>query len=151
MDDSQRRAPRMRSPYEAAHSSPTGRFGLLPSLLEEFFQPSSGTGPGKGFPLDIEETENAYQVTADLPGLDKEAISIDLHENTLVISAERKDERATDGQLLWQERTTGALARTIQLPQAVDAEAVKATYVNGVLQLTMQKLAATKTKKITVD
>jgi HSP20 family molecular chaperone IbpA len=36
------------------------------------------------------------------------------------------------------------------LPQAVDADAVKATYVNGVLQLTMQKLAATKTKKITV-
>jgi len=73
-----------------------------------------------------------------------------LHENTLLISAERKDERATDGRLLWQERTVGKLSRTIQLPQAVDADAVKATYVNGVLQLTMQKLAATKTKKITV-
>ena len=150
MDDSPRRAARMRSPYEAANASPAGRFGLLPSLLEEFFQPSNGAAPGNGFPLDIEETENAYQLTADLPGLDKENISIDLHENTLVISAERKDERAAEGQLLWQERVGGKLARTIQLPQAVDADAVKATYVNGVLQLTMQKLAATKTRKITV-
>jgi HSP20 family protein len=141
----------MRSPYEGTQSSPSGRFGLLPSLLEEFFQPSSGTGPSRAFPLDIEETENAYQVTADLPGLEKEAIGIDLHENVLVISAERKDERAADGQFLWQERTSGKQGRTIQLPQAVDPEAVKATYANGVLQLTMQKLAATKTKKITVD
>jgi len=149
MDDSRRRAPGMRSPYEDATAN-TGRFGLLPSLLEEFFQPGYGAGQGKSFAVDIEETENAYQLTADLPGLDKGDIGIDLHENTLLISAERKDERATDGRLLWQERTVGNLSRTIQLPQAVDADAVKATYVNGVLQLTMQKLAATKTKKITV-
>ena len=149
MDESTRRAPRMRSPYDATNANPTGRFGLLPSLLEEFFQPSSGAA-GNGFPLDIEETESAYQLTADLPGLEKENISIDLHENTLVISAERKDERAADGQLLWQERPGGKLARTVQLPQAVDADAVKATYVNGVLGLTMQKLAATKTRKISV-
>ena len=150
MDESPRGAPRMRSPYEAGNTSPTGRFGLLPSLLEEFFQPSGAAAPVKTFPLDIEETESSYQLTADLPGLAKENISIDLHENTLVISAERKDERAADGQLLWQERTGGKLARTIQLPQAVDPDIVKATYVNGVLRLTMQKLAATKTKKITI-
>lgn len=150
MDESLRGAPRMRSPYEAGNASSAGRFGLLPSLLEEFFQPAGGTAPVKGFPLDIEETESAYQLTADLPGLEKENISIDLHENTLVIGAERQDERAADGQLLWQERPRGKLARTIQLPQAVDADVVKATYVNGVLRLTMQKLAATKTKKITI-
>jgi len=68
----------------------------------------------------------------------------------LTISAERKEERSTDGRPLWSERMTGKLSRTIQLPQPVDPDAVKATYVNGVLQLTMQKLAATKTRKISV-
>ena|ERR1700674_1853890 len=64
--------------------------------------------------------------------------------------AERKEERATHGRLLWRERATGRLSRTVQLPRAVDADAVKATYVNGTLQLTMRKLVATKTKKISV-
>lgn len=149
MDDLLRRAAGTRAPYNAG-SSNLGRFGLLPSLLEEFFQPANGEHRGNSFALDIEETETAYQLTADLPGLEKSDIGIDLHENTLTISAERKEERATDGRLLWRERATGKLARTVQLPQAVDADAVKATYLNGTLQLTMQKLAATKTKKISV-
>ena len=143
MDDLLRRAAVTRAPYNDGNP---GRFGLLPSLLEEFFQPASGAS----FALDIEETETAYQLTADLPGLEKSDIAIDLHENILTISAERKEERGTDGRLLWHERPTGKLSRTVQLPQAVDADAVKATYVNGMLQLTMQKLAATKTRKISV-
>ena len=76
----------------------------LPSLLEEFFQPANGESRGTSFPLDIEETENAYRLTADLPGLEKSDIGVDLNENTLTISAERKDERDTDGRVLWRER-----------------------------------------------
>lgn len=149
MDDLLHRAAVTRAPYSDANSNP-GRFGLLPSLLEEFFQPAAGEPRGATFPFDIEETETAYQLTADLPGLEKGDIGIDLHENTLTISGERKEERATDGRPLWRERASGKLSRTVQLPQAVDSDTVKATYVNGVLQLTMQKLAATKTRKIRV-
>ena len=150
MDQLSRRGAATRAPYYDTNANNSGRFGLLPSLLEEFFQPAQGEARGATFPLDIEETENAYQLTADLPGLDKNDISIDLHENTLTISAERKEERSTEGRPLWNERATGKLSRTIQLPQPVDPDAVKATYVNGVLQLTMQKMAATRTKKISV-
>src|SRR5207248_1113395 len=98
-----------------------------------------------------EETESAYRLTADLPGLEKSDIGIDLHENTLTISAQRKEERDADGRVLWRERLTGKLSRTIQLPQPVDPDAVNATYVNGALRLTMQKLAVTKTRKISVS
>jgi HSP20 family protein len=148
MEEVFRRAAATRAPYNEATTT-SGRFGLLPSLLEEFFQPAAGDQRAS-FPLDIEETESAYQLTADLPGLEKGDIGIDLHENTLTISAERKEERAADGRPLWRERAAGKLSRTVQLPQAVDADAVKATYVNGVLQLTMQKLAVTKTRRISV-
>ena len=57
----------------------SGCFGLLPSLLEEFLRPSHSQARGARFPLDI---ESAYQLTADLPGLEKSDINIDLHENT---------------------------------------------------------------------
>jgi HSP20 family protein len=149
MDEFPRRASRTSHPPEA--SANLGRFGLLPSLLEEFFQPTNGESRATSFPLDIEETESAYRITADLPGLEKNDIAIDLHENTLTISAERKEERDTDGRALWRERLTGKLSRTIQLPQPVDPDAVNATYVNGALRLTMQKLAVTKTRKINVS
>jgi HSP20 family protein len=62
--------------------------------LEEFLRPSHSQARGARFPLDI---ESAYQLTADLPGLEKSDINIDLHENTLTISAERKEERSTRG------------------------------------------------------
>ena len=70
MDDLLHRAAVTRAPYNDANSNP-GRFGLLPSLLEEFFQPAAGEPRGAAFPFDIEETETAYQLTADLPGLEK--------------------------------------------------------------------------------
>jgi HSP20 family protein len=118
--------------------------------LEEFFQPSNSEARGASFPLDIEETESAYQLTADLLGLEKSDINIDLHENTLTMSAERKEERSTEGRVLWHERVAGRVSPTTQLPQVVDADAVQATYVNGTLQLRMQKLAVTKWRKISV-
>ncbi len=149
MDEMLRRTSAARSPYGDRNAA-SGRFGLLPSLLEEFFQPSNGENRGHGFALDIEETEASYQLTADLPGLEKSDINVDLHENTLTISAERKEERASDGRVLWQERVLGKLSRTIQLPQAVDADGVKATYTNGTLQLTLPKLAATRARKISI-
>jgi HSP20 family protein len=101
-------------------------------------------------PLDIGEIETAFQLTADLPRLEKGDIGVDLHENTVTVSAEHKDERATDGLILWRERSTAKLSRTVQLPQAVNVDPVKATYVNGALQLTMPNLAATETWKLSV-
>jgi hypothetical protein len=83
----------MREPFNPN----SGRFGLLPSVLEEFFQPSNSDARGASFTRDIEETESAYQLTVDLPELEKSDINIDLHENTRTISAERKEERPTEG------------------------------------------------------
>jgi HSP20 family protein len=142
----------MRNPAHDPASVHAGRFGLLPSLLEEFFQPAvavAADAPG-AFAIEIEETPNAYRVLADLPGVDKNDIQIDLHENTLTITAERREERSAEGRVLWSERRAGKLARTIQLPQAVDAETVQAKQVNGTLDLTLQKQAASRTRRINI-
>ena len=127
-----------------------GRFGLLPSLLEEFFQPSPGETRGISFPVDIDETENAYQLKADLPGLDKSDIEIDLRENTLTVSAERKAENEAESRSVWRERIVGKLSRTVHLPQQVDPDGVQATYNAGCLHVSLPKLAATSARKISI-
>ena len=123
---------------------------IAPERIGGVFPAVQSDARGASFTRDIEETESAYQLTVDLPGLEKSDINIDLHENTLTISAERKEERSTEGRVLWHERVAGRVSRTIQLPQVVDADAVQATFVNGTLQLRMQKLAVTKRRKISV-
>jgi HSP20 family protein len=85
--------------------------------LEEFFQPFNSEARGASFRLDVEETESAYQLTADLPGLEKSDINVDLHENMLTMFAERKEERSTRRascgmSVYWR------VSRTIQLPQS---------------------------------
>jgi len=127
-----------------------GRFGLLPSLLEEFFQPSQGDARGISFPIDIDETEDAYQLKADLPGLEKSDIDVDLRENVLTVSAERKVENETESRPVWRERIVGKLSRTVHLPQQVDPDGVQATYSAGCLQVTLRKLAAASTRKISI-
>jgi HSP20 family molecular chaperone IbpA len=125
MDDSFRRAAAMRGPMNDANPN-SGRFGLLPSLLEEFFQPSHSQARGASFPLDIEETESAYQLTVDLPELEKKRHQHRLarkHANHI-----RRTQRGAPnrGRILWHERAAGRVSRTIQLPQVVDADAVQA-------------------------
>ncbi|MEO8135449.1 MAG: Hsp20/alpha crystallin family protein [Betaproteobacteria bacterium] len=87
---------------------------------------------------------------ADLPGIGKEAIQVDLHENTLTISAERKEEKNTDGTPVWRERTYGRLTRSLQLPQAVDQEDVQAVQANGTLRLVLAKRSVRETRRIQI-
>ena len=147
MDQTNRRM-MSRAPYNDGVGA--GRFGLLPSLLEEFFQPSPGEARGISFPVDIDETENAYQLKADLPGLEKSEIEVDLRENILTVSAERKAENETDSRPVWRERVVGKLSRTVHLPQQVDPDGVQAKYSAGCLQVTLPKLAATSARKISI-
>jgi HSP20 family protein len=152
MDNDLRRGRGLRDPGSDMASSRVGRFGLLPSLLEEFFEPQSGRAGASGtFTLDIEETPTSYIVYADLPGISKSDIQVELHENTLTISAERKEEHSADGNVVWRERSYGKLNRSVQLPQAVDDDSVEATHVDGALRLVLAKQAVKNTKRISIS
>lgn len=152
MEQNVRRDRGVRDPSADMASPRIGRFGLLPSLLEEFFEPAAGSRAQTiPIPLDIEETPNTYVIRADVPGVDKSEIGVDLYENTLTISTERKEEHATDGTVVWRERAYGKASRSVQLPQPVDDGDVQASFTNGTLRLVLTKRSVKNTRRISIE
>ena len=98
--------------------------------------PFTGEGPR----IDVAETESEIVVAADLPGLDEKDVEVSLAGDLLTIKGERKTE--SEKRLLSyriNERTFGSFSRSIALPSGIDADAVHASFKNGVLTITIPK------------
>ena len=103
-------------------------------------------------PVDIQETQEAYRLYVDLPGLTKEDIQITLEHNVLRLSGERRLEKDVKKESFQRvERTYGTFARSFSLPNQVNAEGVEASFVNGVLTLTVPKAEQAKPRKIAIS
>ena len=124
-------------------------------FLPGFFQPASRrTAVDSLLKMDVVDTEQAYLVSIDLPGLNKEEIHVSVYENQLSINAERREENeAQPGKatILLSERGFGKISRTVALPQALDDTAAQATHQNGVLYLTLPKRASSMAKKLKIN
>lgn len=97
----------------------------------------------KEMKTDISESDTAYTVAVDLPGVDKKDIDIDFKDNALTISAKRdsfSDESDAKGNLLSSERSYGRFTRQYQFPN-VDKDKISAKYEAGVLTITLPKTA----------
>lgn len=93
--------------------------------------------------VDVSETDSEVVVTADLPGYDKEEISITLNDDRLTLAAERTESRTEDNARYHRrERTNRQVRRTVTLPADVDDEGANATHKNGVLTVRLQKRQA---------
>jgi HSP20 family protein len=102
--------------------------------------------------LDVRETDKAYAVKAEIPGVRKEDIDVRIEGNQITISAEVKEdkEEKKDGRVLRSERRYGYASRSFTLGSAVDSGAADAKYANGVLELKLPKKAAGESKRLTV-
>lgn len=117
------------------------------------FSLANGEGEKSWLPaVDVEERDDAFLVTADLPGLEKDDIDVSLDDGVLTISGERKreTENETEGFKRF-ERVHGQFSRSFSLPQGVDVEAVGATFDKGVLTLTLPKVEVVKARKIAIS
>ena len=103
-------------------------------------------------PVDIYEDENNIVVKADLPGMDQKDIEVKVENNTLIIKGEKKfeDEEKKDNYHRI-ERFYGTFQRAFTLPDTVDVDKIKASYKNGVLEITIPKKPETKPKQIKVE
>lgn len=106
-------------------------------------------------PVEIHDKKDEYDIRAELPGVKKEDLDIDLNENYLTIRAkkvEEHNEEEKDGSYKKSEFKYGEFSRNIYLPQDVDAEKIDATLEHGVLKIKAPKLEKEKdtVKKITV-
>ena len=101
--------------------------------------------------VDMFERENEVVIRTEVPGISKEDFDISVTENTLTISGERKAEEEIDEEDYYCcESSYGKFQRDIALPSGVDAENIKASYKNGVLEVVLPKKEETKPKKIEV-
>lgn len=106
--------------------------------------------------VDIVEKDDSYQVRADLPGVNKEDIKVNVEGNLVQIDAETrqvKETRDEGGKVLRSERYEGALSRAFTLAQDIDDSKVVAKYADGVLSLELPKKAKTvaTNRKITIE
>jgi HSP20 family protein len=97
--------------------------------------------------LDVSETDNALEVTVDLPGVDEKGVDVTLSDKVLTIKGEHKHERDEKKQgYHLVERSYGSFARSISVPFEVDTDTVKASFSKGVLKVTLPKPATAKAK-----
>lgn len=117
-------------------------FGVQPQDMEDLWRPA----------IDIEENNGNLMVRAEIPGMKKEDIKVSVKEDMLTISGERKRENETKDKTFHRiERSYGQFRRMIRLPATVDADKVKATYKDGVLNVTLPKPESMKPKNIDVE
>jgi HSP20 family protein len=102
--------------------------------------------------VDVEENDRAYTVKAEIPGVKKEDINVQIDGNVVSISAESKREQEVKekGKLIRSERYYGALSRSFSLGHEINEAEASASYADGVLQLTLPKKATAAAKRVTV-
>lgn len=133
------------------------------NLFDDFFKdmrPGFFVRPLHGDPLpspsqiriDVKESDGAYTVEAEIPGVKKDEIQVSIDDNLVTVSAEvRQTDSQSDEKSLRSERYYGTVSRSIQLAAGIDESKAKARYDNGVLTLTLPKKQAGSSRQLKVD
>ena len=100
---------------------------------------------------DLTETEDAYFIHLDLPGLQKDDVEINIHDGTLSISGERRhEETEKDRTFVRVERSYGRFYRAFSLPQTINVQSIEATFEDGVLSIHVPKTEELKPRRIDI-
>jgi HSP20 family protein len=133
--------------------------GEMNRLFSSFFDTPSATKGGNGnggtrrwIPsMDLVETQDNFVLKADLPGMSEGDVNVELENNVLTISGERKTEHEEQHEGYYRlERATGAFSRALSLPEGIDADAVSAQFDNGVLTVRIPKPAQVKPRRVKI-
>ncbi len=118
-----------------------------------FDAPQSGNGNARRWipSMDLIETGDDYVLRADLPGVSQEDVRIEMENDVLTISGERKAEHTGNGEgFVRLERAFGTFSRSLTLPKGINADAVTAQFVDGVLTLRIPKPEQAKPRRIEI-
>ncbi len=140
--------------------TPNKNFFNVPTLFDtffnDFFYPDQKSDEKEGLfawhpVVDVYENDDAYIVKAELPGVDKDQITVDVDGRVLTLKGERKyEDEVKEGNYYRRERAYGSFQRAFTLPEDVDPDAIKAEYKDGVLKVQVPKPEARKPKQISV-
>ena len=114
-------------------------FDLFDNFEKQFFNNTNASLPA--FRTDIRDQGDKFVLEAELPGFNKEDISLDLKEGILTVKAEHKeDQTQKQGEYIRRERRTGSFARSFDV-SGIDESGISAAYKNGILEVTLPKQA----------
>jgi HSP20 family protein len=101
--------------------------------------------------MDLVETDEEFVLRADLPGLSESDVNVDLDDNVLTVSGERKSEHEERKEGYYRvERASGMFSRSLTLPEGVDPEGIKAGFDRGVLEVRIPKPEERKPRKVAI-
>ena len=138
---------------------PLREFGLMQDRMNRMFEdagrgwradePSSTTAWSPA--VDIYETENEITVHAELPGVERKDIALNLEKNVLTLKGERRFEKETKQENYHRiERAYGGFSRSFSIPAMVDEEKIRAEYKDGILRISLPKKEQVKAKQIQI-
>ncbi|HOO72463.1 MAG TPA: Hsp20/alpha crystallin family protein [Spirochaetota bacterium] len=128
----------------------------ISSIFDDFFDlKSTGFSDFQWSPaVDVEETKNAINVKADIPGINEKDLSVTLENDILTISGERREEKkeeSKDNHYVVTERKYGSFSRSIRLPEGIHSDKIIANFKNGVLNVTIPRTKVESPKKISIE
>jgi len=134
------------------------RNDLMKQFFSDWMSPSFVVRPLHGralpedFAVDIREGDRVFTIQAEMPGLKKEDIQVDIDGARVTIGAEVKqlDQKVEDDRIVCSERFFGSVSRSFYLSSEVDSAGCDATYQDGILKLTLPKRAAVTGKRIAI-
>lgn len=136
---------------------PTRDFGALQQevnrVFASFFDPPAASSPARWTPaMDLHETDDAFVLSADLPGVSPDDVTIDVVGDELSISGSRAASRSTqhDGAVR-TERAFGSFQRRLTLPEGVDAERIEASFERGVLEVRIPKPERARPRRVSIQ
>tara|TARA_Y100001958_G_C20692738_1_gene202433 strand:+ start:97 stop:507 length:411 start_codon:yes stop_codon:yes gene_type:complete len=104
--------------------------------------------------VDVKETDNSFLISADIPGLPKKDINIEVSDDVLSITGQRTEDKVEDSDLYhYRERSKGAFTRSFHLPESVDEKKISANFKDGILsiELPKTKVIEPKSRKIKIS
>lgn len=120
--------------------------------LDRFAQQALGTRTRPAvMPMDAFREGDHFVVQLDLPGVEASSVDLTVEKNVLTVSAERRWLPGEDQQVIASERPQGTFSRQLFLGEGLDTDHVDASYVNGVLTVTIPVAEAAKPRKVTVS
>jgi HSP20 family protein len=127
-------------------------------LFNTFFDSPTPNGSSHGAArrwipaMDVVETEGHFVLRADLPGLAESDENIEVEDNVLTVSGERKSEHEQKGEGYYRvERSFGSFSRSLTLPEGIDADSIQANFDNGVLEVRIPKPEQPKPRKVQIS
>ncbi len=154
----------IRAQGEQAPARAWNPFDEMERLMESFFprgwlRPArwglpewSALAGGRIPPVDIIDRDAEVVVRAELPGVRKEDVEVSVADNTVTIRGRvQREEKHEEGEYFRAETARGEFTRTVMLPAEVDAEGAKATFRDGILELTLPKVARARRRTIPVE